>query len=238
MRGMKAQGFPRRIPVRRSVVGVKRQFLREQKRSSEGAAVSTEAPAMAASFAADSARRARARRAKHEIVSAENPKPPAQQFHALYEATFSEVYTYLYHRCGGLQELAEDLTQETYLTAVAAYKDGEPVELPWLVTVARNKLMDHYRKREREGRWFSVIHNEQAIDETAHQNRQAPRERALVALAGVPAEQRAALVLKYLDGFSVEEIAEALGRSVHATESLLARGRRTLRRLYQEDANE
>jgi RNA polymerase sigma-70 factor (ECF subfamily) len=44
--------------------------------------------------------------------------------------------------------------------------------------------------------------------------------------------QRAALVLRHLDGYSVPEVAAALGRSVEATESLLARGRRHFRRAY------
>jgi RNA polymerase sigma-70 factor, ECF subfamily len=132
--------------------------------------------------------------------------------------------------------MAEDLTQETYLAAVASFRagDGESVSLPWLITVARNKLVDHYRRREREERRLSLIVNDQTSRDTAHLNGEIPRERALAALASVPAEQRAALVLKYLDNLSVTEVAELLGKSVHATESLLARGRRTLKRRFEE----
>jgi RNA polymerase sigma-70 factor (ECF subfamily) len=160
----------------------------------------------------------------------------AAAFQGVYEGTFDEVYAYLFHRCGGLQSMAEDLTQETYLAAVAAFRggDGANVSLPWLITVARNKLVDHYRRREREERRLSLIVNDQTSRDTAHLNGQIPRERALTALASVPAEQRAALVLKYLDDLPVSEVAELLGKSVHATESLLARGRRTLKRRFEE----
>jgi RNA polymerase sigma-70 factor (ECF subfamily) len=152
--------------------------------------------------------------------------PTAAAFQAVYESTFDEVYAYLFHRSGGLQSMAEDLTQETYLAAVAAFRsgDGENVSLPWLITVARNKLVDHYRRREREERRLSLIVNDQTSRDTAHLNGEIPRERALVALASVPAEQRAALVLKYLDDLPVTEVAE----------SLLARGRRTLKRRFEE----
>lgn len=160
----------------------------------------------------------------------------AAAFQGLYERTFDEVYAYLFHRCGGLQSMAEDLTQETYLAAVAAFRsgDGENVSLPWLITVARNKLVDHYRRREREERRLSLIVNDHASRDAAELNGRIPRERALAALAAVPAEQRAALVLKYLDDLPVSEVAALLGKSVHATESLLARGRRTLKRRFEE----
>jgi RNA polymerase sigma-70 factor (ECF subfamily) len=57
----------------------------------------------------------------------------------------------------------------------------------------------------------------------------------VAALARVPAAQRAALVLRHVDGFSVPEVADLLGRSVEAVESLLARGRVSLRRAYLEE---
>lgn len=48
----------------------------------------------------------------------------------------------------------------------------------------------------------------------------------------VPADQRIALLFRYLDGMSVREVAHAIGRSEKATESLLARGREGFRRAY------
>lgn len=59
------------------------------------------------------------------------------------------------------------------------------------------------------------------------------RELAIAALAAVPSRQREALVLRYLDGMSVAEVAAELGGSVDAVESLLRRGRATFRRALQ-----
>ena len=54
------------------------------------------------------------------------------------------------------------------------------------------------------------------------------------ALSRVSVPQRVALTLRYLDGLPVPEVAEHLGRSLHATETLLARARAALRRVYTE----
>ena len=55
------------------------------------------------------------------------------------------------------------------------------------------------------------------------------------ALGKLPASQRLAVTLRYLDDLSVPEIATATGKSVHAVESLLARGRTSLRRTLSGD---
>ena len=54
------------------------------------------------------------------------------------------------------------------------------------------------------------------------------------ALARLPDGQRVAIVLRYLDGLSVPAVAATVGKSVHAVESLLARGRANLKRLLAE----
>jgi RNA polymerase sigma-70 factor (ECF subfamily) len=61
------------------------------------------------------------------------------------------------------------------------------------------------------------------------------RDRAIAALSAVAASQRAALVLCYVDGYSVPEAARLLDKSVEAVESLLARGRQTFKRSYLEE---
>ena len=62
--------------------------------------------------------------------------------------------------------------------------------------------------------------------------------RAHTALARLPAPQRAALTLRYLDGLPVAEVARHLGRSLRATETLLARSRAALRRVYREERDD
>jgi RNA polymerase sigma-70 factor, ECF subfamily len=165
-------------------------------------------------------------------------EPDADAFGGFYEDALPRVYGYFLHRCGGSVPLAEDLTQETFLAAVAELKKGRRVETPirWIYGIARHKLLDHYRRRERVERAGAFDPDaglsEIPLDETAHE----ARDRAVAALAAVAVSQRAALVLCYLDGFSVPEIAAALGKSTAAVHSLLERGRASFKSAYLEAA--
>jgi Sigma-70 region 2 len=76
---------------------------------------------------------------------------------ATYCLALPRVYGYLLARCGSAA-LAEDLTGETLLAAVDASRRGglTAVSTAWLVGVARHKLVDHWRRREREQRGLAA----------------------------------------------------------------------------------
>ena len=76
----------------------------------------------------------------------------AESFRAFYDDALPRVYGYFLHRCGGSVAVAEDLTQETFLAAVAELKKDRRVKTPvaWIYGIARHKLLDHYRRQERD----------------------------------------------------------------------------------------
>ena len=165
-------------------------------------------------------------------LEAGGPGTDADALARFYREALPGVYGYFLYRCGGSVAVAEDLTQETFLAAVSQLKDGLQVESPnaWIHAIARHKLIDHYRRTKRLLRRRAAEDAElaaPAIDDS--------QAATVAALARVPAAQRAALVLRHVDGFSVPEVAEMLGRTVEAVESLLARGRVSLRRAYLEE---
>jgi RNA polymerase sigma-70 factor, ECF subfamily len=144
------------------------------------------------------------------------------------------VYGYLLTRCGSVAD-AEDLTAETFVAAVAALKRPNPplVSVAWLIGVARHKLVDHWRRGERERRGLAAVGPDEPDDPWGEL---LDTSAAYSALAQLPGPQRAALALRYLDGLSVTEIAAHLDRTVRGTETLLARARAALRRIYREEA--
>src|SRR5262252_1455001 len=168
-------------------------------------------------------------------MGADQPRPAAcDPVLAIYRVALPRVYGYLLPRCGSAA-LAEDLTSETFLAAVDASRQGNLTEVStaWLVGVARHKLADHWRRLEREQRSLAVAEATVA-DVDDPWDEWLDSEAAYAALAHLPVPQRAALTLRYLDGLPVADVAEHLGRSVHATETLLVRSRAALRRQYVE----
>jgi RNA polymerase sigma-70 factor (ECF subfamily) len=151
---------------------------------------------------------------------------------AIYRRGLPQVYGYLLPRCGNTA-VAEDLTAETFLAAVGAAKRDEAPEITvaWLIGVARHKLMDHWRRSAKEGPGPPVPdETSEGLDDPWDERLDA--DAAYRALSQLSGPQRAALVLRYLDSLPVADVAKHLGRSLHATETLLVRARAALRRVY------
>jgi len=153
---------------------------------------------------------------------------------ALYDQALPAVYGYFVRRCGD-RGTAEDLTSETFLAAMDAARndDPPPIEVPWLLGVARHKLADHYRRRRDR---FTVPVAELPEPNSADDNWDAELDRLVAesVLARLSEPHRMVLVLRYMDDCSVPECAELIGRTVHATEALLVRARRAFRQHYPE----
>jgi RNA polymerase sigma-70 factor (ECF subfamily) len=154
---------------------------------------------------------------------------------ALYDRALPEVYGYLVRRCDG-PTVAEDLTAETFLAAVAAVQRGavERLTVAWLIGVARHKLVDHWRRRAREDRNLAAVADDQTPAEDpwdAHLDGAVARD----VLGRLGPHHRAALTLRYLDDLPVPEVADHLGRTLHATEALLVRARLAFRRAYDQE---
>jgi len=163
---------------------------------------------------------------------------PGAALLALYDDAVGEVYGYLLARCRN-RTVAEDVTSEVFMGAVDAVRRGtEATVTPaWLIGIARHKLVDHWRRVEREQRRLQAVADEPpagGADQDpwdAHLDVLAARD----ALERLGAHHRAALTLRYLDGLPVPDVAAVLGRTVHATEALLVRARRAFRDVYESD---
>jgi len=154
---------------------------------------------------------------------------------ALYETALPRVYGYLLSRCGRVA-LAQDLTAETFMAAVDAVRsdDGRTVSIPWLVGVARHKLVDHWRRQARDDRNLQALTADLAEPDDQWET-QLDAVRARETLGRLGPHHRAALTLRYLDDLPVAEVARLLERTVHATEALLVRARKAFRRAYGEE---
>jgi RNA polymerase sigma-70 factor (ECF subfamily) len=152
----------------------------------------------------------------------------------LYDRALPEVYGYLFARCESMA-VAEDLTSETFLAAVAAMRAGEPpLSVPWLIGIARHKLVDHWRARAREASRLSAVAGERAGDGTDPWDAHLDALRAQQTLEALSPIHHAVLVLRYFDDLPVPQVAAELGRTRHATEALISRARAAFRSEYEQ----
>ncbi len=163
----------------------------------------------------------------------------SEAFGALYDHYHTSVYRFLYYRLGSVQ-LAEDLTAETFFRALRAMSgfrwQGKDFGA-WLMTIARNLTTDHFKSGRT--RLESTTEDMTTLDTTTDGPEGAvltalTNEALLEALGELPAEQRECLVLRFLQGLSIAETADLLGRSAGAVKQLQLRGVRNLARLLPE----
>jgi len=139
---------------------------------------------------------------------------------------------------------AEDLAQIVFLQV---YKSAKRYESrakfsTWLFTIARNLCLNEFRRRSRHPadslEEAHAEHEDQPRQQFEDQSNVLPPEQLLhgelaqkieEALAGLPENQRTAILLCRQEELSYEEIAEILGCSLSATKSLIHRGRETLK---------
>jgi RNA polymerase sigma factor (sigma-70 family) len=155
-------------------------------------------------------------------------------FERLYERHVRDVYRYAAAMLGEAAD-AEDVTQTTFLNAYRAFKSGTRPDKPqsWLIAIAHNVCRQRFRQSQR--RPHEVAFDERVGDGEPAAEVTAPSAEDLRrALSQLPPNQRAALVMRELEGGSYAEIAEVLGVSVSALETLLFRARRALREQLEE----
>jgi RNA polymerase sigma-70 factor (ECF subfamily) len=165
-----------------------------------------------------------------------------EAFGVFYMEALPRIYGYFFSRLGGDTFVAEDLTQETFLAATREIAGGAVVEapLPWIVGIARHKLLDHFRRN----RAAEVV--VQMPNVTGDELPEWPalpidignEERVLDALRAVPSPQRDALILHFMDDLPVAEVARLMGRTRSSAESLIWRGRVAFRKHYLEAGDE
>jgi RNA polymerase sigma factor (sigma-70 family) len=159
-----------------------------------------------------------------------DPGPSARDraFERLYRRYVADVYRYTLALLRNPAD-AEDITQTTFLNAYRAYRRGEEPLKPqnWLIKIAHNACRTRYIRASRRPVEVPLEHS---LRELAVPADEIPNvKEVLDALARLPFNQRAAIVMRELEGRSYVEIAQALDLSVPAVETLIFRARRALR---------
>jgi RNA polymerase sigma-70 factor (ECF subfamily) len=152
----------------------------------------------------------------------------------LYLLHFDRVYSYLHMSVGNRHD-AEDLTTQTFMKMLEAIRRFEWRSVPfsaWLLRIAHNLAMDHFRAHRR---WQP----EEEVPESADGEECSAEEQALASLGEtrvltlierLAPEQRQVLMLKFVYRFSNGEVASILGKTEGAVKSLQHRALASLER--------
>jgi RNA polymerase sigma-70 factor (ECF subfamily) len=167
----------------------------------------------------------------------------SEAFGLIYDRYFDTVFRFVYFRVGNRQ-LAEDLTSDTFLRALKRIGSftwqGRDLGA-WLVTIARNLVADHFKS----GRYRLEVTTGDVLDaEREDRGPEGSPESAVVdhvtnvalltAVKQLNPEQQECIVLRFLQGFSVAETAQAMGKNEGAIKALQYRAVRTLARLLPD----
>lgn len=157
-------------------------------------------------------------------------------FRTWYEDCLPRVYAYVFHRCGRDPALAEELTQQAFVEVVRSRTRfaGRSASATWVISIARNKLVDHFRKSVRDRSRLDALGARELLGASEQGWGETARDDIDEALEMIPDFQRLVLILHYMDGLPVRDVSRAIGKSEAATASLLARGRDAFRDAYQQ----
>jgi RNA polymerase sigma-70 factor (ECF subfamily) len=178
----------------------------------------------------------------HDRRLVEAAQADPARFEALYRKYLAQVYSFAFYELRDHHE-AEDATERTFLAALANVArfeerarpvDGEGASTfrVWLFQIARNAVAERRRRqrRRREEPLEAAASVADPVDVEATAVRHDATTAAVRAISHLPTDRRRALILRFVDEMSTQEIAGILGRSEGAVRVLIHRALRSVAR--------
>lgn len=158
-----------------------------------------------------------------------------QAMAALYQQHVQAIYRYVMARVNDTH-VAEDITSDVFVRALETLPHYEQQGIPflgWLYRIASGKIVDHYR-------WSGRRASNQALDEHLPDMMESPEQQAfrsaqiremMAHLQSLTTEQQQVLMLRFVQGHSISQTAELMGKNENAVKALQFRAMQTLARL-------
>lgn len=163
-------------------------------------------------------------------------------FATLYDTYIEQIYRFIFFRVGD-EPTAEDLTSQVFIKAWDNLSSYQVRGLPfsaWLFRIARNSVIDYYRtfKETTSLEFEAVAKPDPAGDVDERIERQLQAEEVRLALQKLTEDQRQVLTLRFIEGFSTEEVAQVLGKRPGAIRALQMRGLQALTEIFGSSDDE
>lgn len=159
-------------------------------------------------------------------------------FAELYETHAPRLYRYFLPRVSGHTQLAEDLTEEVFVRVLERFGQYEDRGLPfgaWLFRIAHNLLIDSRRRAPRHP--LVGLDECEEIDSpaaTSSLDQALDHHELLLAMQRLTAEQQRVIQLRFLDGMTIADTAQAMTKTEESVKKLQARALHAMRRTLSE----
>jgi RNA polymerase sigma-70 factor (ECF subfamily) len=170
-------------------------------------------------------------------------KSDVQAFAALYDAYYSNIYTYALKRTANVS-VSLDITSNTFFNALRNINKFQWRGVPfsaWLYRIAANEITNYFRSNgHHEVSLDCLVDFDIASEEQAESVANLEKQSDFLAVHAVvsllPLKYREVVMLRYFDDLQLTEISQRLGKSEGTVKSLLHRGLEKLRVLVKLDA--
>ncbi|MFJ7678097.1 RNA polymerase sigma factor SigX [Peribacillus sp. NPDC097224] len=167
-------------------------------------------------------------------------------FHDLYEKYHQEIYQFIYYMTKD-RETAEDLVQEVYIRIMKAYNrfEGNSSEKTWMYSIARNVTIDYFRKQK--GWKNKIIPTIDWDGQMIKDNQPIPEEVAIMndnvreiyrCLNRCTVNQKAVIILRYIQGMSISETADVLNWSESKVKTTQHRALKAIKKMMDDSSEE
>jgi RNA polymerase sigma-70 factor (ECF subfamily) len=161
-----------------------------------------------------------------------------QAFGELYDAYVDRIYRYIYYRVS-TPEIAQDLTSEVFLRMVEGLPGYQYRQLPllaWLYRIAHSRIVDHYRRSRHRANDEDIealnLGTETDLDGAMMTSYHQQEVRNALSL--LTDEQQQVIVLRFIEGHSLQKTADLLGKTIGAVKVMQHRALQSLNRVLAQ----
>ena len=168
-----------------------------------------------------------------EVAGSLNTPNKTVSFESLVQEHHGKLFNFIYRYTKNRQD-AEDLAQDTFIKAFRNFHryDSKYPFGSWLFTIGRRTVFNHFRRAKKmEPMEFDLADGDVGPDGAAEES--DTRASIWEAAKSLKKDYREALVLKYVDGLSIEEIARVLNKTKSNVKIIFFRARKQLKKIHK-----
>ncbi len=152
-----------------------------------------------------------------------------KEFEAAYEAHADALFRYCFFKIGD-REVAKDMLQDVFVKAWVYMQGNTVLQIrPFLYKLARNSVVDWYRKKKTASLEHLMDQGFEPSDRTSDTSAFAEKEQALKMMRNLSPEDQEIIMLRFVEELTIEEISETLGEKENTISVRIYRAQKRLR---------